>query len=58
MVVLNKAGKVVAKKKVAASKRKLMLTFSQRGKYRFKVRAKNLDKFGPFSKPTDLTTPR
>jgi hypothetical protein len=57
VVVLNKAGKVVQKKKVSASKHKLLLKLPS-GKYRFKVRAKNLDKYGPFSKPTDLTSPR
>ena len=53
VVVLNKAGKVVLKKKVSASKHRLMLKLPS-GKYRFKVRAKNLNNYGPFSKPTDL----
>ncbi len=58
VVVVNKAGKVVAKKKVSAIKLKVMVTFKTTGKVRFKVRARNLDKYGPFSAWTDWVSPR
>ncbi len=57
VVVVNKKGKVVAKKKVGAAKHRVMVTLKP-GKYRFKVRAKNLDKYGPFSAWTDYVRPR
>jgi len=52
----NGVGKV-DKQKVAASKRKFMVEL-KRGKYQFRVRAKNADGWGPWSKPTDLVSPR
>jgi hypothetical protein len=58
VVVVNAHGKVVAKKKVRATKHRLMITFKTGGTYRFKVRAKNLDKYGPFSAWTSYVKPR
>ncbi len=50
-------GKLVASKKVDASKRQWAFTLPQ-GRYVFKVRAKNVKLWGPWSKPSDVVRPR
>jgi len=57
VAVFTKSGKKIVKKLVSASKRKVFFTLRP-GEYRFKVRARNADGFGPWSKPTDLVRPR
>ena len=57
VAVFKKGVGKVDTQKVAASKRKFMLALKS-GKYQFRVRAKNADGWGPWSKPTDFVRPR
>ena len=57
VAVLNGSGAVIARKVVAGSKHALVLSLGG-GQFRFQVRARNKDGFGPWSKKTDLVRPR
>ena len=57
VVVFKKNGKKVDTKVVKAGKLKFMFKLKP-GKYFLKVKARNTDRWGPWSKPTDLVRPR
>ena len=57
VAVFKKNGKKVDTKVVKADKLKFLFKLKP-GKYFFKVRARNTDRWGPWSKPTDLVRPR
>ena len=57
IAVFKKSGKKVDTKVVTASKLKYLFKL-KKGRYYFKVRARNSDRWGPWSKPTDLVRPR
>jgi hypothetical protein len=57
VAVVEKGVGRVSRKKVAASRRSLLLTLD-RGRYAFRVRARTSDGWGPWSKPTGFVRPR
>jgi hypothetical protein len=57
VAVFKKNGKKVDTKVVAADKLKLLFKLKP-GKYFLKVKARNSDRWGPWSKPSDLVRPR
>ena len=57
VMVLTAGGKKVDTKVVKASKLKYLFKLKP-GRYVFKVRARNTDRWGPWSKPTDVVRPR
>jgi hypothetical protein len=57
VAVFKANGKKVDTKVVKASKRKYLFKLDP-GRYFFKVKARNTDRWGPWSKPTDLVRPR
>jgi hypothetical protein len=56
-VAIFKGDRKVDTEKLSAKKRKVVLTLSG-GQYTFRVRAKNSDRWGPWSKPSDPVRPR
>ena len=57
IAVFKKNGTKVDTHRVKAGTRKYLFTLKP-GRYYFKVRARNADRWGPWSKPTDLVRPR
>ncbi len=57
VAVFKKNGKKVDTKVVKADRLKYLFKLKS-GKYFFKVKARNTDRWGPWSKPTDLVRPR
>ena len=57
VAVFKKNGTKVDTKVLTASKLKYLFELKE-GRYFFKVRARNSDRWGPWSKPTDLVRPR
>ena len=57
VAVFKKNGKKVDTKVVAAAKLKVLFKLKP-GKYFLKVKARNSDRWGPWSKPSDLVRPR
>jgi hypothetical protein len=56
-VAIFKGSRKVDTEKLSAKKRKAVLTLAG-GQYTFRVRAKNTDRWGPWSKPSDPVRPR
>ena len=56
-MVLTRGGKKIDTKIVKAATLKYLFKLKP-GRYVFKVRARNADRWGPWSKPTDLVRPR
>jgi hypothetical protein len=57
VAVFAASGRKVAQKLVSPGKRQLFFALGA-GEYRFRVRARNADGYGPWSRPTDLVRPR
>ena len=57
VAAFNRSGRLVASVIVGATARKAFLKLRP-GQYKLKVRAKNVDKWGPFSAATSPVSPR